>query len=106
MDGGGLEVTLEAELSIHDDAVSRKKTKKRRRPKGPGAESLLPECRIMALTSLPLTQVVDEDSGRQHYVAAGCSDGPIRCVCVCTRGRACMRVLNPSCIAHQALHIQ
>jgi WD40 repeat protein len=73
------EVHLEAELSIHDDMDShqRRKGKRRRRGRGPGAESLVPESRIMALTSLPLSPVVDGAPGR-HYVAAGCSDGIIR----------------------------
>ena len=74
----GPEVTLEAEMSIHDDPDVRRRGKiRRKKPKGPGAKSLLPECRIMALTSLPLAQVLDEDLGR-HYVAVGCSDGIIR----------------------------
>ena len=71
----GPEVILEAEMSIHDDPDVRRRGRKK--PKGPGAQSLLPECRIMALTSLPLAQVLDEDLGR-HYVAVGCSDGIIR----------------------------
>ena len=72
-------MTLEAELSIHDEPAvdGRVKIKRKKKLKGPGAESLLPECRIMALTSLPLTQVLNLDSG-SHYVAVGCSDGIIR----------------------------
>jgi WD40 repeat protein len=76
---GGPEVTLEAELSIHNDAGCHKGMKlRRKKPKGPGAKSLLPECRIMALTSLPLSQVVDDEDAGRHYVAAGCSDGIVR----------------------------
>ena len=77
--GDELEVHLEAELSIHDDMDShqKRKGKRRRRGRGPGAESLVPESRIMALTSLPLSPVVDGAPG-WHYVAAGCSDGIIR----------------------------
>lgn len=71
-------MTLEAEFSIHQD---RSKKKKRKQPKRPGAETLFPECRIMTLTSLPLSRIIDEDIGR-HYVAAGCSDGIVRCVTV------------------------
>lgn len=72
-------MVLESELSIHDDLDTdqRRKAKRRKRKKGPGAESLVPECRIMTLTSLPLTQLMDGADG-QHYVAAGCSDGIIR----------------------------
>ena len=77
--GDELEVHLEAELSIHDDMDShqKRKGKRRRRGRGPGAESLVPESRIMALTSLLLSPVVDGAPG-WHYVAAGCSDGIIR----------------------------
>jgi hypothetical protein len=55
----GPEVVLEAELSIHEGPGSNSggSKKRRRRRKGPGAESLLPECRIMALASLPLSEV-------------------------------------------------
>lgn len=76
--------TLEAELYIHEDPGSSRRKMRKKKPKGPGAESLLPECRIMALTSLPLCQVVDRDTDR-HYVAAGCSDGIIRCAYVLSR---------------------
>lgn len=74
----GVQYTLEAELYIHEVTGSSRRKMRKKKPKGPGAESLLPECRIMALTSLPLCQVVDRDTDR-HYVAAGCSDGIIRC---------------------------
>ena len=81
----GSDVVLEAELSIHDvddpnGGGCRKKARRRRRGKGPGAESLLPECRIMALTSLPLPRAVEDGATDGHYVAAGCSDGVIRYV--------------------------
>ena len=73
----GSEATLEAELSVHEDPSRYSRRKRRKKPVRPGAESLIPECRIMALTSLPLSLVVEEDT-HNHYVAAGCSDGVIR----------------------------
>ena len=81
----GTQVALEAELWIHDDpgrhgSSQRGRQRRRRRGKGLGAESLLPECRIMALTSLPLPGQTGVSSTAQHYVAAGCSDGVIRSI--------------------------
>ena len=78
MSESGSEATLEAELSVHEDPSRHGRRKRRKKkPIRPGAGSLIPECRIMALTSLPLSLVVEEDT-HNHYVAAGCSDGVIR----------------------------
>lgn len=73
-----MEVTLEAELSIHHDPS---KPARRRKKPSPAADSLLPECRVMALVSFPLSEVTEKDTP-EHYMAAGCSDGVIRCCSV------------------------
>ena len=65
---------MEAELSIHHD---HSKPARRKKKPSPGADSLLPECRVMTLVSFPLSEVTEENTP-EHYVAAGCSDGAIR----------------------------
>lgn len=75
-----IDVTLEAELFLHNDLMRQR----RRRPKLSDAE-LPPECRVMSLSSFPLTSFVagggDTHSYRgYHYVAAGCSDAVVRYV--------------------------
>ena len=67
---------LAGELFLHD-CPSRLK---RRRAKFSSTE-LPPECRVMSLSSFPLTSCVTGDLHSlvdHHYVAAGCSDALIR----------------------------
>ena len=72
------DVTLKAELYLHDGSSRLRK----RQPKKKLAETP-PECRIMSLTSFPLSELY-APSGRysfvssHHFIAAGCSDGMIR----------------------------
>ena len=81
-----VEVMLNAELFVHESHPTlathhRKKRRKKQRGRGggggEGTEGYLPECRIMALTSLPLSEVTGEDN-HTHFLAAGCSDGLVR----------------------------
>ena len=71
--------TLEAELFLHDDPSRLRK----HRAKLSGVAELSPECRVMSLSSFPLTHCVSGDRDAlslvgYHYVAAGCSDALIR----------------------------
>lgn len=73
------DTTLEAELFLHD-GPSRLR---RRRAKFSSAAELPPECRVMSLSSFPLTCCVADDRDAHslvgyHYVAAGCSDALVR----------------------------
>lgn len=69
-------VCLDAGLFLCDDAGRVRRKKKRGKFKPLGSE-VLPECRVMALTSFPLSEV-GCDLQTLHYVAAGCSDALIR----------------------------
>lgn len=72
------EVSLDSELFLHGDIKDKKRKKQmaRFRPLGP---EVPPECRIMGLTSFPLSDVFQGDSFLSlHYVAGGCSDAVIR----------------------------
>lgn len=72
------DVSLEAELFVHED-LNRPKRKKKL--KDPTAEEVVPECRIMAVCALPLSAVCDsKESTTLYYIATGCSDGVIRYV--------------------------
>lgn len=76
-----MEVCLDAGLYLCDDAQIRRR-KKRSKFKPLGSE-VLPECRVMALTSFPVHEVYSCSSlpnlgHTYHYVAAGCSDALIR----------------------------
>ena len=102
----GEEAVLEAELSIHDDDLDssgrNQRRRRRRKGKGPGAENLLPECRIMTLTSLPVPPGVGRGT-TGHYVVAGCSDGVIRCA---WNAHLITAILSLFCHkSHQALHL-
>ena len=73
------DTTLEAELFLHDNPSRLR----RRRAKLSSATELPPECRVMSLSSFPLTCCVAGDRDEHslvgcHYVAAGCSDALIR----------------------------
>lgn len=69
-------VSLEAELSLIHTV-----SKKPKKAKFSYDSDALPECRIMSLTSFPLSSTVSssfEAALDCHYIAAGCSDGLIR----------------------------
>lgn len=74
------DVTLKAELFLHN---SSSRPRKRKRKRKPDEREAPPECRVMSLTSFPLSKLY-MSSERQsfidshHYVGAGCSDGMIR----------------------------
>lgn len=85
-----VQVSLNAELFLHEDVNARRKQKQRAKFK-PLNPEVLPECRIMSLTSFPLSVVSPTSTGMLslrgdqiatpkglHYVAAGCSDAIIR----------------------------
>lgn len=79
--GDDTEVCLDTGLFLCDD-VQEKKRKKRSKFKPLGAD-VLPECRVMALSSFPLHEMYSGSSQADlvhtlHYVAAGCSDALIR----------------------------
>jgi hypothetical protein len=79
------DTTLEAELFLHDNSSRLK----RRKAKFSSAAELPPECRVMSLSSFPLTSCVagDRDANSlvgYHYVAVGCSDALIRYASLCT----------------------
>lgn len=72
------DVTLKAELYLHDGSSRLRK----RQPKKKLAEAP-PECRIMSLTSFPLSELYTPSErysfvSSHHFIAAGCSDGMIR----------------------------
>lgn len=90
-----VDITLDAELYLNDDP---QRPRRHRCNKLSGAE-LPPECRVMSLSSFPLTSLVASDGDAHslngyHYVAAGCSDALIRQV---KRLIHCLRVLQFSC---------
>lgn len=73
-----VEAYLETGLFLCDN-----KKRKKRSYKRPFGSDVLPECRVMALTSFPLHKVYSCSSEANqlcplHYVAAGCSDALIR----------------------------
>lgn len=79
------EVSLDAELSLHEDTNAKKWKRGKFKRLDP---DVLPECRVMSLTCFPLSEVYpDHDPNHReqddwvlgrHYLAIGCSDAVIR----------------------------
>ncbi len=83
--GIDIEASLAAELFLNETFDSKMTRRKRQRSKfEPRDSSVPPECRIMSLTSFPLSEVFPAPQDGQcnlhgcHYVALGCSDAIIR----------------------------
>ena len=69
---------LDSELFLHGD-IKDKKRKKQMAKFKPLSPDIPPECRIIGLTSFPLSHVFQGAlSLSLHYVACGCSDSVIR----------------------------
>ena len=73
------DVTLKTELYLHDGSSRLRK----RQPKKKLIAEAPPECRIMSLTSFPLSELYNPSEryrfvSSHHFIAAGCSDGIIR----------------------------
>ncbi len=77
--GKEYEVCLEAGMFLNEDVTVKKKKRAKFKPL---SSDVLPECRVMALTSFPLSVVYSAGLQLQklHYVATGCSDALIRYV--------------------------
>ena len=74
-----VDITLDAELYLHDDP----QRPRRHRPDKLSSAELPPECRVMSLSSFPLTSLLASDGDTHslngyHYLAVGCSDALIR----------------------------
>ena len=90
-------LVLQSEITLH--LLSERQRRKLQRHSHPSTPPP-PDCRIMSLTSFPLSVIEGlSSSSNLHCVVAACSDSILRCiVCVCVCVRACVCVCTCVCV--------